>query len=137
MNLIMVLAILVLMPFLNYMMHPDKEHTICVDPDLLEDEEERSYEIRFPADKLEHSRILWLITLVMGFVYIIYYFVGVVQAGSNVFSALNLNIVNMIFMFLGILAHGDLRRYVDAIGEASTTAAGILLQFPFYDGGRK
>ncbi len=134
MNLIMVLAILVLMPFLNYMMHPDKEHTICVDPDLLEDEEERSYEIRFPADKLEHSRILWLITLVMGFVYIIYYFVGVVQAGSNVFSALNLNIVNMIFMFLGILAHGDLRRYVDAIGEASTTAAGILLQFPFYAG---
>lgn len=70
----------------------------------------------------------------MGFVYIIYYFVGVVQAGSNVFSALNLNIVNMIFMFLGILAHGDLRRYVDAIGEASTTAAGILLQFPFYAG---
>ena len=134
MNLIMVGAILVVMPFLNYTMHPDKDHTICVDPALLEDESEKSYEIKSPADKLEHSRILWVITLVMGFIYIIYYFVQTIQGGDNVFSALNLNIVNMIFMFLGILAHGDLRRYVDAIGEASTTAAGILLQFPFYAG---
>ena len=34
----------------------------------------------------------------------------------------------------GILLHGDLRRYVDAIGEAAAGAAGILLQFPFYAG---
>ena len=40
----------------------------------------------------------------------------------------------MIFMFLGILFHGDLRRYVDAIGEAAGGAAGVLLQFPFYAG---
>ena len=37
-------------------------------------------------------------------------------------------------MFLGILLHGDLRKYVDAIGEAASGAAGILLQFPFYAG---
>ena len=49
-------------------------------------------------------------------------------------AALNLNIVNFIFLFLGILLHGDLRRYVDAIGEAAAGAAGILLQFPFYAG---
>ena len=70
----------------------------------------------------------------MGFVYIIYYFYKVVADGGNIASALNLNIVNMLFLFLGLLAHGDLRRYVDAIGDASTTAAGILLQFPFYAG---
>ena len=134
MNLLMVLAILVIMPFLNYAMHPDQEHTISVDPTLLKDEEEKTYEIKTPADKMEHSRILWIITLAMGFVYIIYYFAQTVQNGGNVFQALNLNIVNMLFMFLGLLAHGDLRRYVDAIGEASTTAAGILLQFPFYAG---
>ena len=40
----------------------------------------------------------------------------------------------MIFLFLGVALHGDLRRYVDAIGEAAGGAAGILLQFPFYAG---
>ena len=127
MNLLMVAVILVLMPFVNYAMHPDKDHAILVDPTLLEDEKEREYKIQTPADKIEHSRILWVITLVLGFVYIVYYFV---QKGFN----LDLNIVNMIFMFLGILAHGSLRRYVDAIGDASTTAAGVLMQFPFYAG---
>ncbi len=127
MNLLMVAAILVLMPFVNWMMHPDREHAVCVDPSLLKDEEEKTYEIKTPADKLEHSRILWIITLVLGFGYIGLYFF---ENGFN----LGLNIVNMIFLFLGLLAHGDLRRYVDAIGEAATTAAGILLQFPFYAG---
>ena len=40
----------------------------------------------------------------------------------------------MIFLFLGILLHGDLRRYVDAISDAAGGAAGVLLQFPFYAG---
>ena len=76
---------------------------------------------------MEHSKILWGITLVLGFAYIVNYFI------TNGFN-LGLNIVNMIFMFLGILLHGDLRKYVDAIGDAASGAAGILLQFPFYAG---
>ncbi len=127
MNLIMVGAILVLMPFVNYAMHPSKEHTITVDPSKLVDEEERTYTIDTPAEKLEHNKLLWGITLLLGFAYIVYHFV---TKGFN----LDLNIVNMIFMFLGILLHGDLRRYVDAIGDAASGAAGILLQFPWYAG---
>ena len=127
MNLIMVGVILVAMPFVNYAMHPDKQHTICIDPSLLVDEEERTYTVSTPADKMEHSKILWILTLVLGFAYIIYYFV------TEGFT-LGLNIVNMIFLFLGILLHGDLRRYVDAIGDAASGAAGVLLQFPFYAG---
>ena len=97
------------------------------DPSVLVDEEERTYTINTPAEKLEHSRILWVITLALGIGYIVYYFV---TKGFN----LDLNIVNMIFMFLGLLLHGDLRRYVDAIGDAAAGAAGILLQFPWYAG---
>ena len=126
-NLGMVLVILILMPLVNYAMHPDAQHTITVDPAILVEEEEKTYTIDTPAEKIEHSRILWVITLVLGFAYIIYYFV---TKGFN----LDLNIVNMIFLFLGILLHGDLRKYVDAIGEAAGGAAGILLQFPFYAG---
>ena len=134
MNLIMVGVIFLVMPFVNYAMHPDKDHTITVNPALLVDEEEKTYEVKTPADKMEHSKILWFITLAFGFIYIVSYFVGVVKRGENVANALNLNIVNMIFLFLGILLHGNLRKYVDAIGEAASGAAGILLQFPFYAG---
>ena len=126
-NLGMVLVILILMPLINYAMHPDAAHTITVDPALLVEEEEKTYTIDTPAEKIEHNKVLWFITLVLGFAYIVYYFV---TQGFN----LGLNIVNMIFMFLGILLHGDLRKYVDAITEAASGAAGILLQFPFYAG---
>ena len=127
MNLIMCIIILITMPLINYAMHPTKENTILVDPAVLQEEAEKEYKIDTPAEKIEHSKILWIITLVLGFVYIVFYFI------NNGFT-LGLNIVNMIFMFLGILLHGDLRRYVDAIGEAAAGAAGILLQFPFYAG---
>ena len=127
MNLIMCAVVLLGMPFVNYAMHPDKDHTVTIDPSLLKDEAEREYKVDTPADKMEHSKILWVILVVMGLAYIIHYFF--IEKGS-----LGLNIVNFIFLFLGILLHGDLRRYVDAIGEAAAGAAGVLLQFPFYAG---
>lgn len=127
MNIVMCLVILIAMPFVNYAMHPDKDHTITVDPALLADEKEREYSVNTPAEKIEHSKILWGIVCAMGFIYIVYYFI---QKGFS----LDLNIVNCIFLFLGILAHGNLRKYVDAIGDAAAGAAGILLQFPFYAG---
>ena len=125
MNLIMCGAVLLVMPLVNYAMHPDKDRTVTVDPALLVDEEERTYVMDTPAEKLEHSKILWLITVVFGFIYIVYYFV------QNGFT-LGLNIVNMIFLFLGLLLHGDLRRYVDAIGDA----AGIVNFFVPSGGGQ-
>ena len=126
-NLIMCAVIVVTMPLINFAMHPSKEETILVNPAVLVEDKEKTYTIDTPAEKIEHSKILWAITLVLGFAYIVYYFV------NNGFN-LGLNIVNMIFMFLGILLHGDLRKYVDAITEAAAGAAGILLQFPFYAG---
>lgn len=125
-NLGMCLIILITMPLLNYAMHPLDEHAVLVDPALLVEEEEKKYTIDTPAEKIEHSRLLWVLTLVLGFAYIIKYFA---DGGT-----LGLNIVNMIFLFLGILLHGDLRKYVDAIASAAGGAAGIILQFPFYAG---
>ena len=123
----MVLIILFVMPLINYAMHPDKDHTICVDPALLTDEKERTYKIETPADKMEHSKILWVILIIACWAYIVLYFV------KNGFT-LGLNIVNFLFMTLGLTLHGNLRKYVDAISDAAGGAAGILLQFPFYAG---
>ena len=126
-NLAMVLVILFVMPFVNYAMHPDKDHAICVDPSLLSDEAERTYKIETPADKMEHSKILWIILVVACWAYIVMYF------AKNGFT-LGLNIVNFLFITLGLTLHGNLRKYVDAISDAAGGAAGILLQFPFYAG---
>ena len=126
-NLAMVLVILFVMPLINYAMHPDKDHAICVDPSLLSDEAERTYKIETPADKMEHSKILWVILVVACWAYIVMYF------AKNGFT-LGLNIVNFLFMTLGLTLHGNLRKYVDAISDAAGGAAGILLQFPFYAG---
>ena len=126
-NLVMVLVVLFVMPLINYAMHPDKDHTICVDPALLTDESERTSKIETPADKMEHSKILWVILVIACWAYIVLYFV------KNGFT-LGLNIVNFLFMTLGLTLHGNLRKYVDAISDAAGGAAGILLQFPFYAG---
>jgi len=129
MNLVISGIIIFGLPFVCKAMIPDKEHTIEVDPvKLIEPEPVVEEPSKFtPADKMERSRILWIIILVMGFVYIIYNFTKV---GLN----LSLDFVNFIFMYVGILLHGTLRRYIDAINEAAKSAGGIILQFPFYAG---
>ncbi len=134
MNLAICAAILILLPFINYAMHPDDKHTIVVDPALLVEDEAPKYEINSPADKLEHSRILWVITGLAGLIYVVMYFVRQTKAGVSIGNSLTLNLVNFIFLFLGLILHGDLRRYIDAITKATSGAAGILIQFPFYAG---
>jgi len=129
MNLFISGIIIFGLPFVCRAMMPDKEHTVEVDPaKLIEKERANEDPSNYtPADKMERSKILWLITLALGFSYIIYNFTKV---GIN----LSLDFVNFIFMFVGILLHGNLRNYIDAITDAASSAAGIILQFPFYAG---
>ncbi len=133
-TLILFASTLFLLPLVLYAMHPTQEHTICVNPELLVDPPEKEYTKNTPAEKIEHSRILWVILCVGGFGWLIWYFADTVSSGGNVANSLNLKVVNFIFLFLGVLLHGDLRKYVDAICDAASGAAGVLLQFPFYAG---
>ena len=128
MNLTISAIIILGLPFVCRAMMPDKEHTIEVDAALLAEEAEKVYKIETPADKLEHSRIIWAIVLILGFAYIIY------NIALNKLNSLNLNFVNFIFMFAGILLHGNLKRYIDAFADSAKSCSGILLQFPFYAG---
>ena len=129
MNLFISGIIIFGLPFVCKAMMPDKEHAIEVDPSKLIEKEQRVEDVsKFsPADKLERSKILWIITLIFGFTYIVYNF-------SKVGLNLSLDFVNFIFLFVGVLLHGNLRNYIDAITDAASSAAGIILQFPFYAG---
>ena len=133
-NLIMVLAVVVVVAFVNAKMHPDPKDVVSIDPKLLEDApdntEVKGRKDQTPAEKLENSMVLSYIVVVIGAIYLIYYFVN---AGS-ILNALSLNIVNLIFLILGIAFHKTPISYVRAITESAESAGGIILQFPFYAG---
>ncbi len=128
-NLIMCAAVILTLPILNSMMHPDPDKTITVDPKLLEEEDIDDIEVKnvTPADKLENSVFITGFIVITGIIYLVRYFM------ENGFD-LNLNIVNFIFLIVGMLCHKTPIRYVKAIGEAVKGSGGILLQFPFYAG---
>lgn len=128
-NLIMCAAVILTLPILNSMMHPDPDKTITVDPKLLEEEDIDDIEVKnvTPADKLENSVFITGFIVVTGIIYLVRYFM---EKGFD----LNLNIVNFIFLIVGMLCHKTPIRYVKAIGEAVKGSGGILLQFPFYAG---
>jgi len=126
-NLIMVLVILICLPFINAKMHPTPDQVVVVDPKLLAEEEYTYAKPVTPAEKLENSRVVSGVISVAGVIYLVYYFA---TGGFN----LTLNIVNFIFLILGIIFHGTPISYVRAITNAAKGAAGIILQFPFYAG---
>lgn len=134
MNLLTVVVCIIVLCVVNVAMSPDAEHTILVDPSLLEEAPPVKYEIKTPADKLEHNKIVWALTCILGWSYIIYYFASYAMSGKNILNGLGRDSVNLILLFAGILLHGDLRKYVDAIKDSVSSVAGVILQYPFYAG---
>ncbi|MFD1030120.1 short-chain fatty acid transporter [Metaplanococcus flavidus] len=129
-NLIIIAALVIILPLLNRLMMPKKEETVAVDPKVLvepEVEEQPAKTDMTPAERLENSWVLSAIIGVLGISFIAYYFI------QNGF-ALTLDLVNFMFLFLGIIFHGTPRKYLIAVQEAVKGAGGIIVQFPFYAG---
>jgi short-chain fatty acids transporter len=129
-NLLIVLALFLILPFVNRFMMPSKEETIVVDPVLLQDDVQAATLEKgalTPAERLENSRIISLLIGLFGLVFLFSYF------AANGFK-LNLDIVNFLFLFLGILFHGTPKQFLEAVINAVKGASGIIVQFPFYAG---
>lgn len=127
-NLLIVLALVIIIPLANRMMLPPPEESVYVDPAVLRDTPTQippPHEIT-PAERLENSRILIALIAVPGIVWLMAYFIGG--------GALNLNVVNYLFLFAGLLLHGTARSVLDALDEGVRGGAGIVIQFPFYAG---
>ena len=134
-NIFIVVVAFILLPIINALMHPKHEEDVFViDPNLIKEEvgvkkiSKEEFKNMTPAQKLENGCFINYILAILGFVYIVYYF-----ASSGKFD-LNLNIVNLIFLMFGVLLHRTPRSLIDAFGEASKGASGIILQFPLYAG---
>lgn len=83
---------------------------------------------RTPARALEESRLLACIVCVLALGYLAFYF------SQRGLSGLNLNSMNLVFLFLGFLFFMRPIKYVRAAGKAVSGTSGIILQFPFYAG---
>lgn len=159
-NIALVLVFLVTIPLLNRLMAPrGGEEIVEIDPSLLGGEEHcggfaggrdtSSREMApgdpgaaassgggpgrkapapgmTPAERIENSPVLSIAIGAVLCIYIVRYFM--------LDGAIGLNIVNLIFLTLGILMHGTPIRYVGAINMAVRACGGIILQFPFYAG---
>src|SRR5690606_25008985 len=127
-NLAIVVALFIIVPLVNWLMMPDREHTVTVDPAKLVDElEVPRPEKETPDDKLGKCQQHSVPIGVLGVVFAAYYFIS--KSGG-----LNLSIVNFIFLMLGILLHGSPARLLKAVETAARGASGIIIQFPFYAG---
>ncbi|TVP71129.1 MAG: short-chain fatty acid transporter [Rhodobacteraceae bacterium] len=126
-NLIIVAVLFVVIPLTNWLMLPKAEESVYVTREQLGEESTTAFVPARPAEHLENSRILMWLVGVPGLIYLFHYFV--IQG-----STLNLNIVNYLFLMLGIVLHGTARNLLDALNEAVKGGAGIVIQFPFYAG---
>lgn len=79
------------------------------------------------ADRVNHSRALTYLVVFFALIAVIMYFIS---QGFN----LELNIINFIFLFLGLALHGSPQKYIECITRGIPVASGIVVQFPFYAG---
>jgi len=127
-NLTIVAILFVVIPLVNYLMIPDRDETVIVDPAKLGGNEVLPPlpADATPAERLEASRLLgWAVGL-PGVVWLLMHFLG----GGGI----NLDVVNYLFLFLGILFHGSPRSLLGSLDDAVRGGSGIVLQFPFYAG---
>jgi len=132
-TLIICAVLAITMPIIMVLMMPKKKDEIVeVNPATFAEDDadtepaRKSWKEMTPAEKQENSMILGLIVVAVGAVFIVRYFI---KGG-----ALSLDIVNLIFLILGLLLHKTPIAYVHAIDKAIKNCGGIVLQFPFYGG---
>jgi short-chain fatty acids transporter len=131
-NLIIVIGLIILVPIINRFMIPPKDQAFLIDRKLLEDTEEMQASAveqleMTPADRLENSKLLSLLIGLLGLSFLGYY---IVTNGL----AINLNIINFLFLFIGIILHKTPKLFLEAIAGSVKSASGIIIQFPFYAG---
>ncbi|MFL0165871.1 TIGR00366 family protein [Candidatus Clostridium helianthi] len=130
-NIFITVTLIIILPLMTRMMMPKDEDVVEIDPALLAAEAanetstdtitEKTFAVR-----VENSRIIaWLIGI-LGVCYMVYYFMN---GGS-----MDVNAVNMIMFFAGIILHGSPVSYMQAIVDGAKGTAGIMVQFPFYAG---
>lgn len=127
-NLAIVAALFIIVPLVNRGMLPPESEQVLVDPAKLGNDAAPAplTANATPAERLENSRLLMWAIGIPGVIWLALHFIGG--------GAINLNVVNFLFLFVGILCLGTARSLLGALDEGVRGGAGIVIQFPFYAG---
>lgn len=126
-NIAIVLCLFVAVPLVNRLMLPDEKESVYIDPALLGETETARPRIARPAERLENSTTLAWLVGIPGLLFLVDHFL--LRGGG-----LNLNVVNLLFLFLAIVLHRTPQSLLNSLQEAIKGGAGIVIQFPFYAG---
>jgi short-chain fatty acids transporter len=139
MNIAVGIGLLVALPALMILMRPSDEH-VTEYADMVDEEHkaikhmsvaEEAESLRLPdknlSDALNNSLIIQIVICLLGIWYLAWHF------STNGFD-INLNVMNFLFIMVGMLCHKTPFRYVIAMKRACSNVSGIILQFPFYAG---
>ena len=134
MNIFVTIALLILPPLAASMMHPKDKDVMPLEEDALRAIETEDVTIRKRPENPSVGDILNYSPIIAAAIGLLGLFQVVRSFAANGFSALDINMVNFIFLFVGILLYGNIANYVRAVGAAASSTAGIIFQFPFYAG---
>lgn len=129
--IITAIAVMVTLPILNAALHPKPGQPVKeIDPGLFAASDQGATTDEFSEDtfanKVNKSRAL---SMTIGLAGILYVVLHMVKGGK-----VDLNLINFIILFLGIILMGNPIAYVNKLNEGIKTVSGIILQFPFYAG---
>lgn len=134
MNIFVTIALLILPPLAASMMHPKDKDVMPLEEDALRAIVTEDVTIRKRPENPSVGDILNYSPIIAAAIGLLGLFQVVRSFAANGFSALDINMVNFIFLFVGILLYGNIANYVRAVGAAASSTAGIIFQFPFYAG---
>ena len=128
------LAVIITLPLLNAMLHPRDPKDVTEINAQAETRAEQGSAAgghsmgleNTLAARMNNSRLLSLLIGVCGLAYVGLYFT---QGGT-----LDLNLINFLILFIGVLLLGTPANYVARLNEGIKTISGIILQYPFYAG---
>lgn len=138
MNLVCLLALVFTLPVLMLLMRPPENRTRTIQDLMEKNSQVKEISIaeevdnsRLPvnnlSDRLNNSLIIQMIICFAGLWFLFHYF-------ANKGFDTNLDIMNFLFIIVGMLCHKTPARYLVAMKRSCGNVSGIILQFPFYAG---
>ncbi len=128
-NLILLLFVFIFLCLLVPRLHPPEQKTRPTEEvfEPVKGETILSGSKKSLAEILDHTPLFSLLFGILGIIWVVWYFFS--KKGG-----LNLDVLNFLFLFLGILLHYRPSSFLKAAEEGGKLVYGVILQFPFYAG---
>ena len=123
-NLSLVIGLLILLPVINVLMSKNLRPLQIQNDEVIDDDKTVSLSVTM-AEKLETNTWLTLCLVVIGVGYL-----GVLIFNQQ--FSLNLNTINYLFLFLGLLLHKNFKNFIKATTQAADKIGPLLIQYPLY-----